>query len=77
MSSPSANIPIIDLSGPQNDVAKQLVDAAVEHGFIYIKNLGHDIPAASVDAAFALVFYAPLSIIHLHPSFSREFFVGK
>ncbi|KAK2603491.1 hypothetical protein QQS21_004351 [Conoideocrella luteorostrata] len=50
-----ADIPIIDLSGPQAEVAEQLVDAAAQHGFIYVRNLGHDIPAASVDQAFALV----------------------
>lgn len=51
----SADIPIIDLAGDQKDVSKQLVEAAAEHGFIYIRNLGHDIPAASVDDAFRLV----------------------
>ncbi|QPG96805.1 hypothetical protein C2857_005299 [Epichloe festucae Fl1] len=54
MPSPPADIPIIDLSGTQPDIAKQLVDAAAEHGFIYIRNQGHDIPSASVDEAFAL-----------------------
>ncbi|KAF5133245.1 UPF0676 protein [Metarhizium anisopliae] len=63
MSPASADIPIIDLSGPQAEVSKQLVDAAADHGFIYIQNLGHDIPAASIDDAFALsekLFSAPL-----------------
>ncbi|EFY95375.1 isopenicillin N synthase-like protein [Metarhizium robertsii] len=55
MSPASADIPIIDLSGPQAEVSKQLVDAAADHGFIYIQNLGHDIPAASIDDAFALM----------------------
>ncbi|KAG5999330.1 hypothetical protein E4U54_001908 [Claviceps lovelessii] len=54
MSTPSANIPLIDLSGDPSIVANQLVDAAVEHGFIYIRNQGHDIPPASIDEAFAL-----------------------
>jgi isopenicillin N synthase-like dioxygenase len=53
--SASAEIPIIDLSGDQHQVAKQLVDAAEEHGFIYIRNLGKDISAADIDAAFKLV----------------------
>ncbi|KJK80723.1 hypothetical protein H634G_03872 [Metarhizium anisopliae BRIP 53293] len=63
MSPASADIPIIDLSGPQAEVSKQLVDAAADHGFIYIQNLGYDIPAASIDDAFALsekLFSAPL-----------------
>ncbi|KAG5950944.1 hypothetical protein E4U53_004131 [Claviceps sorghi] len=51
---PSADIPLIDLSGDPAIVANQLVDAAAEHGFIYIRNLGHDISPASVDEAFAL-----------------------
>ncbi|EWZ98224.1 hypothetical protein FOWG_02420 [Fusarium oxysporum f. sp. lycopersici MN25] len=54
----TANIPIIDISAPdadQKEVAKQLVDAAEEHGFIYIRNLGHDIQAKDIDGAFDLV----------------------
>lgn len=51
----TANIPIIDISGDQDVVAQQLVDAAQEHGFIYIKNLGRDISSSSIDGAFALV----------------------
>ena len=51
----SADIPIINLSGPEKDVARQLVSAAEDHGFIYIKNLGKDIPGADIDEAFRLV----------------------
>jgi isopenicillin N synthase-like dioxygenase len=51
----TANIPIIDISGDQDAVAQQLVDAAQEHGFIYIKNLGKDISSSGIDGAFALV----------------------
>ncbi|RKL34643.1 hypothetical protein BFJ72_g9097 [Fusarium proliferatum] len=50
----TANIPIIDISAPdadQKEVAKQLVDAAEEHGFIYIRNLGLDIQAKDIDGA--------------------------
>ncbi|UKZ72773.1 hypothetical protein TrVFT333_000408 [Trichoderma virens FT-333] len=60
----TADIPIIDISGDQDVVAKQLVDAAQEHGFIYIRNLGADISANSIDGAFALsrkLFDAPLA----------------
>ncbi|KAH6892308.1 hypothetical protein B0T10DRAFT_483565 [Thelonectria olida] len=62
----SANIPIIDISTPdvdQKEIARQLVDAAEEHGFIYIRNLGRDISASEVDGAFALskkTFESPL-----------------
>ncbi|KAG6008053.1 hypothetical protein E4U21_005066 [Claviceps maximensis] len=54
MSTSSVEIPLIDLSGDPSTVANQLVDAAAEHGFIYIRNQGHDIPPASIDEAFAL-----------------------
>ncbi|KAF7539982.1 hypothetical protein G7Z17_g12300 [Cylindrodendrum hubeiense] len=53
----TAKIPIIDISAPgvdQKEIARQLVDAAEEHGFIYIRNLGRDISAGDVDGAFAL-----------------------
>lgn len=51
----TADIPLIDISGDQDAVAQQLVDAAHEHGFIYIRNLGADISPESIDGAFALV----------------------
>lgn len=51
----SADIPIIDISGDQSEVARQLVDAAEDHGFIYIKNLGKDIAPSNIDEAFKLV----------------------
>lgn len=54
-----ANIPVIDISDDTQDqaqVAKELVEAAIEHGFIYIKNTGKDIPVEDVDKAFELVF---------------------
>lgn len=51
----SANIPVIDLSGDQAQVARQLVDAAEDHGFIYIRNLGHDISPLDIDKAFKIV----------------------
>lgn len=49
-----AAIPVIDLAGDQADVARQLVSAAQEQGFIYIRNLGNDITDADVDQAFSL-----------------------
>ncbi len=54
----TANIPVLDISGDgvdQTKVAKDLVEAAVEHGFIYIKNTGVDIPISQVDGAFDIV----------------------
>lgn len=59
----AAKIPLIDISttgeGAQLKVAKELVDAAVEHGFVYIRNTGGDIPADAVDRAFDLVNFWP------------------
>jgi isopenicillin N synthase-like dioxygenase len=52
-----AKIPVIDISGSeQKDVARDLVEAAIEHGFVYIKNWGHDIPIEAVENAFQLVY---------------------
>lgn len=69
----SAPIPVIDLTGAEEGgakrdaVARELVEAAVEHGFVYIRNTGLDIPAASVNGAFDIVsFSLPglLPIVH-------------
>lgn len=55
----AAKIPVIDVSATgeeeQAQAARELVEAAIEHGFVYIKNKGADIPAAAVDNAFDLV----------------------
>lgn len=54
----SAAIPIIDIStegADQAQVAKELVDAAVEYGFVYIKNAGRDITAEQIENAFNVV----------------------
>lgn len=52
-----AAIPVIDISGDgdQEQVARELVDAAVRHGFVYIRSTGKDIPAQAIDDAFSLV----------------------
>jgi hypothetical protein len=48
-------IPVIDLSGPDKILAKELVHAAATYGFVYVKSLGKDIPLESIDGTFALV----------------------
>ncbi|KUJ09983.1 Clavaminate synthase-like protein [Mollisia scopiformis] len=63
----SGLIPVIDISGslPQKEVAKQLVDAAATYGFVYIKNLGKDIPIEAIDSIFDLskeFFTSPLEV---------------
>ncbi|KAI4594843.1 hypothetical protein KJ359_007364 [Pestalotiopsis sp. 9143b] len=53
----AANIPIIDISADGVDeleIAKALVDAAAEYGFVYIRNTGKDISAEQVQGAFDL-----------------------
>ncbi|KAI0138832.1 hypothetical protein BJ166DRAFT_544075 [Pestalotiopsis sp. NC0098] len=55
--SEAANIPIIDISADRVDeveIAKALVDAAAEYGFVYIRNTGKDISAEQVQGAFDL-----------------------
>lgn len=54
----TATIPIIDISAEGADqiqVAKELVDAAVEYGFVYVRNAGRDISTEQIENAFGLV----------------------
>ena len=53
----SLQIPVIDISGPASEesIADQLVNAAKVHGFVYIRNLGRDVPSEDIDRAFQLV----------------------
>lgn len=55
--SASTKIPVIDISGdvPEAEVAEALVDAAATNGFVYVKNLGKDIPIEVIERTFALV----------------------
>ncbi|KAI2470853.1 2OG-Fe(II) oxygenase superfamily protein [Annulohypoxylon bovei var. microspora] len=51
----TTSIPIIDISAEGTDqaqVAKELVDAAVEYGFVYIRNAGRDISTEQIENAF-------------------------
>jgi hypothetical protein len=60
----AAAIPIIDISAEDADeleVAKALVDAAAEYGFVYIKNTGKDISVKQVQDAFNIVSVQPKS----------------
>ncbi|KAI6089478.1 2OG-Fe(II) oxygenase superfamily protein [Hypoxylon rubiginosum] len=62
----TATIPIIDISAEGADqiqVAKELVDAAVEYGFVYVRNAGRDISTEQIENAFGLsrtLFASPL-----------------
>lgn len=70
MMASSAEIPVIDVSATGEDaqasVAKELVEAAIQHGFVYIRNKGDDIPVDAVENAFSLV-----SMAHLPPNRSH------
>lgn len=48
-------LPIIDISSPDEDTGDRLVAAAAKYGFIYIKSTGLSIGAEIVDKTFALV----------------------
>ncbi|RCI16968.1 hypothetical protein L249_2069 [Ophiocordyceps polyrhachis-furcata BCC 54312] len=70
----AAPIPVIDLAADQALVARQLVAAAEDHGFIYIRNLGLDIPTPDIDRAFALASLLPgIPSIRLFPLPDRIF----
>ena len=50
------HLPIIDLSAPdERAVAQQLLQAATEWGFVYIRGRGLDIDAERLDGIFDLV----------------------
>lgn len=55
----AAGIPVVDISPTSDDalakVAHELVEAAIEHGFVYIKNTGAEIPVEAVGNAFEVV----------------------
>lgn len=48
-------IPVIDISNPSEEIARQVLDAASKHGFLYIKNDGGTIPPQDIDDMFKLV----------------------
>ena len=51
----NTNIPVIDISNPSDEVARQVLDAASTHGFLFIKNDGVTIPPQDIDDMFELV----------------------
>ncbi|KAI0408088.1 hypothetical protein F4802DRAFT_619288 [Xylaria palmicola] len=62
----AAPIPIIDVNGAPEDqirIANELVDAAAQYGFVYIRSTGQDISPAQVEHAFEVsrtLFQSPL-----------------
>lgn len=58
-------IPVIDISTPSDEVARQVLDAASTHGFLFIKNDGVTIPPQDIDDMFSLVSHQEPSILSL------------
>jgi hypothetical protein len=50
-----SHIPVIDISHPSPEVAQQVLDAASNHGFLFIKNDGVTIPPKDINDMFSLV----------------------
>lgn len=57
--SSSTKIPVIDISGSvsEAEVARALVGAVASNGFVYVRNLGQDIPIEVIDRTFDLVMH--------------------
>lgn len=54
----AAKIPIIDISddaADQAQIARSLVNAAAEYGFVYVRSTGRDLATGQVEKAFAIV----------------------
>jgi hypothetical protein len=51
----TSEIPVIDMSNPSPEVAKQVLEAASTHGFLFIKNDGVTIPPKDIHDMFQLV----------------------
>ncbi|KAI9793859.1 MAG: hypothetical protein M1816_007111 [Peltula sp. TS41687] len=48
------DIPVVDISTPNAHVGRELVDAAVRYGFVFIRNQGSEIAPTEIDEAFEL-----------------------
>lgn len=71
----NTDIPVIDVSNPNAEVARQILDAASTHGFLFIKNDGLTIPPQDIDDMFRLVSARICStILRLTRWQSKEFF---
>jgi isopenicillin N synthase-like dioxygenase len=70
-----STIPVIDISNPSDEVARQVFEAASTHGFLFIKNDGVTIPPKDIDEMFNLVCtHTAFYPLHTHTSQSKEFF---
>ncbi|KAI0420205.1 oxidoreductase [Xylaria grammica] len=53
-SKPSADLPIIDLTRPDAEIAKQITDGAIKWGFVYVRSKGLGFQKSYLDGAFDL-----------------------
>jgi hypothetical protein len=51
----SIELPVIDVTSTDENTAKELIDAVVTHGFVYLKNNNNEIPSANLENIFDLV----------------------
>lgn len=51
----TSDIPVIDISSSSPEIAKEVLEAASTHGFLFIKNDGATIPPRDIDHMFDLV----------------------
>ena len=54
-SSSTIELPVLDISSADKEVAAKLVESVSRYGFVYIKNNEAGIPPDDVDAMFMLV----------------------
>lgn len=54
-STDKVDIPVLDISTPNAQVGRELVDAAARYGFVFIRNQGSEIPPTEIGQAFELV----------------------
>lgn len=57
----SARIPVVDIcskESSESDIAQELLEAAIDNGFVYIKNTGRDIPIEAIEHLFGYVGYS-------------------
>lgn len=62
----NTTIPVIDISNPSSEVARQVLDAASTHGFLFIKNDGVTIPPQDIDGMFELVSVQESTSLHTY-----------
>jgi isopenicillin N synthase-like dioxygenase len=51
----ATQLPVLDISVPNHEIAGHLVETISQYGFVYIKNHGLDLPPQEIDDMFQLV----------------------